>query len=105
VERDPALERELLDTAARSLGLPSDHGLGALASARAYPDPVRLPRDFDQEIREELADAANYARWAIQETHARLLAGDPDVADGYERRMRVLAALVHAWRELHRGAA
>lgn len=105
MDRDPALERHLVDIAARSAGLPGDGGVLAYSATRALPGPVVLPRDFDREIREEIADAVNYACWALQEVWARVLAGDPDVMDGYERHMRTLAALVVAWHALHTGSA
>lgn len=105
MDRDPALERQLLDIAARAAGLPTDLALGAYADRRTLPGPIHGPRDWDTEIREELADAANYIRWAIQEHYAALLNGDPAASDAYERRMRVLVKLTEAWAELHRTAA
>lgn len=105
MDRDPALERQLLDLAARAAGLPPDNGLHDFADHRAHPGPVRLPRDFDREVREEIADAANYVRWTIQESYPAFLAGDAAAGDAYERHMRVLVKLTEAWHELHRGAA
>lgn len=105
MDRDTRLERELLSIAARAAGLPVDSGLHEFASSRALPGPVRLPRDFDQEIREEIGDAANYVCWKIQEIYPAFLTGDPVAADTYERMMRVLVKLNEAWNELHRGAA
>lgn len=105
MDRDPALGLYLVDIATRAAGLTSDHGLNALAEHRALPGPVHLPRDFDQEIREEIADARNYAIWAIQESYGDYLAGDPGAADDYERRMRALSKLVLAWVELHSDSA
>lgn len=105
MDRDPALGSYLVDIATRAAGLSSDHGLNALAEHRALPGPVRLPRDFDQEIREEIADARNYIIWAIQELYEAYVAGDPQAADDYERRMRALSRLVQAWVELHKDSA
>jgi hypothetical protein len=105
VDRDPRLERELVDLAARAASLSGDHGLSAYAEHRAWPGPVRDGLDWDQEAREELADCRSYLCWGIQEVHARMLAGDPVAADLYERRMRALSAVVKAWHELHRDAA
>lgn len=105
MNRDPELEQYLVDVAAKSAGLPGDGGVLAYADTRALPGPVIVPRDFDREIREEIADAVNYACWGIQAVWDRVLAGDPDVMDQYERHMRTLAALVQAWHALHTGSA
>ena len=105
MNRDLALERELVDIAARAAGLPIDLGLNEFAEYRAHPGPVRLPRDFDREVAEELADARSYLVWAVQRDYDRFLAGDPAATDAYERRMRCLSALVIAWRELHTSAS
>lgn len=109
MDRDHGLERYLLDIAAQAAGhtrpeglsvVGDDGGLGAFAAHRAGDAGVRLPRDFDREIAEELADACNYARWQIQQHHAAFLAGDAEAVDAYERMMRVLSALTRAWHEL-----
>lgn len=109
MDRDPALDRHLLEVAARAAGTNGDRGLGAFADSRAHPGPVILktvagPRDFDREVREEIADGVNYCRWSVQEIHARVLAGDADVMDRYERHMRTLSLLVAAWHALHTGS-
>lgn len=101
MERDRQLEEYLVDMAARAGGHPGDGGVLAFAASRALPGPVHLPRDFTREIAEEVADGVNYCCWAIQEIHARVLAGDPDVMDAYERTMRTLVLLVGAWHALN----
>lgn len=105
MNRQPALERELVSTACCAAGLQGDRGLNEFADSRAHPGPVRLPRDFDREVAEELADARNYLVWGIAEIYQAFLAGEPLALDVYERRMRCLSALVVAWHELHRDAA
>lgn len=114
MDRDRALERYLLDIAAQAAGhtrpeglsvVGDDGGLGAFADHRAHPGPVHLPRDFDREAAEELADCCSYLIWGIQEHHAAFLAGDAGAVDAYERRMRALAGLVRVWHDLHRPSA
>ena len=101
MERDPALERHLLDIAARAGSHQTDGGLRAFADHRTVPGPVNMPRDFDQEAREDLADCANYLSWGIQESYSAMLAGDADASESYTRRMRALASVVAAWHGLH----
>lgn len=105
MDRDLPLERHLLDIAARAAGLPGDHGLRAFADTRTPLAPVILPRDFDREAREEIADGANYLTWGVQETYAQVLAGESGACSDYERRMRTLSLLASAWHAIHTGTA
>jgi hypothetical protein len=105
VERDPRLERHLVDLAARAAGLNGDLGLNAYAESRAWPGPVRDGLDWDDEARQELGDCRSYLCWGVQETYRRVLDGDPDALDPYERRMRALSSLTRTWHDLHRGSA
>lgn len=100
--RDHAVERDLIDLAARAAGYSDDGGLIAYAEHRAMPGGVRVGVDWDQEAREELADASHYLRWGIQTVYAGFLAGDLEAGEAYERRMRALAGVIRAWHELHR---
>lgn len=101
MDRDPDLERHLVTIAARAAGHGSDGGLLAYAASRALPEPIHLPREWDREIGEEIADGANYCTWSIQEIWPLVVSGDPDVMDRYERHMRTLTFLVGAWHALH----
>lgn len=102
-DRDPLLERSLMETAVRAAGLSSDGGLGAYADLRAYPGGVRVDLDADQEAREELADARNYLTWGIEPIFAQVRLGDSEFASDYERRLRSLSYVVAAWHALHIG--
>lgn len=66
---------------------------------------MRADLDPDRETAEELADARNYLLWGLDRLHARAMAGDPEVLDDYERRLRALSHVVAAWHALHTGAA
>jgi hypothetical protein len=99
-ERDLTLERHLTNLAARSIGLRDAASLSAFADHRAWPGGVRLDLDPIREIREELADARNYAVWGIERIYQRFLAGDPDVLDEYGKLMDCLSNVCRAWEAL-----
>jgi hypothetical protein len=101
--RDIALERRLTDTAAKAAGLPGDGGLWRYANQRAHPGGVRADMDYDEETRQELADACNYLVWGIEPVYASL--GSGQFVDDYERYMRALSRVALAWHELHRRSA
>ena len=93
--RDPDLERGLVAEAAKAAGVADTDALVAFAQRRAGPLQVRnfMARDFDLEIREELADAANYCVWGILQAqeHGR----DP------QRLANVLGLVAAAYGALH----
>ena len=101
-DRNVGLERELVRVAhARAgVGVPVDPAeptsLDVVADARCAPGPVRLPRDFLGEAREELADARNYCVWEACEHYGR---DDPESVERYQRAMRWLTAVTRAWHE------
>ena len=105
--RDVALERQLTRMAHQAAGVavPMDERepthLDAYADYRAQPGGVRVPRQFIQEAREELADARNYLVWEACAHHAGYMAGDPESCARFEHAMRVLGKVCEAWRELH----
>lgn len=102
MNRDRALERELLATAGRSMGMePVAANLDDFADRRAHPGPVRLDgRDFMVEAAEELADCANYLRWEIQRLYPKVLEGDSVACRDYEQAMRSLSHLIPAYHSL-----
>lgn len=104
--RNPGLERELDALAARSVGFPSDGGLGRYADQRALPGGVhhRNADDWDREVAEELADARNYCVWGIEAVWAQVQAGDAEACDQYERRLRALSRIIGAWHDLFRSS-
>lgn len=99
--RDRVLERHLDSLAVRAAGRRHDGGLSRYAAARAHPGGVRAGLDADREAAEELADAWNYLRWGIEQVWGAYLAGDPDAARVYERRMRALVGVLNVWHDLH----
>lgn len=100
-ERNLPLEREVTLTAAKAVGLAhASVSLRDFADARCMPGPIRLPRDWDQEAAEEIADCANYLVWALTEDYAGYLSGEPEPTARFERRMRALSRLVEAWHDL-----
>lgn len=103
--RDKGLELELTALAAKAVGHDTDYGLRDFADRRALPGGVRADLDCTREIAEELADASNYALWGIERIYNRVLAGDVEVLDDYERLMRAHSKIIEAWRELLREAA
>lgn len=103
MDRDLDLERRLIRIAAQAAGVSGDAGLRNFANRRSPLTPVDLPRDFDEETREEIADGVNYLTWGVQETYEQVLAGDGAACADYERRMRTLTLLVKAWHALHTG--
>jgi hypothetical protein len=110
-ERDPGLERQLTDLAALAAGyrkpgpvgrlVADDHGLRDYADHRTHPGPLRTPRDWDQEAREEMADCANYLVWGLVEDYDGYVAGEPVATARFERRLRALVKQVESWRDLH----
>jgi hypothetical protein len=113
LQRDPSLERHLVGLAAQAaghvtidpqLGIPvgDDGGLTAYSERRILPGPVRDLADWDTELREELADARNYAVWGIQRDWPAYQAGEPVAAEAVARRLRALAHVVEAWHALSR---
>lgn len=67
LERNPSEDRAALLRDCRCL-LDAGHELVDLAQSRAHPGPIRLPagRELVTELREEIADVANYAPWALR---------------------------------------
>lgn len=97
--RDKSLEFDLITTAGRSEGKePAARNLRAFADARAHPGPVRTEngRDLKQEAFEELADAANYLTWRIQQIWPGVISGESEACRDYEQAMRALSYVVKA---------
>ena len=71
-DRDIAVERELTREAAKRVAADPEP-LVLFAEARSDKGPVRdFPtRDFEREVREELADARNYLVWGIYQAQDR----------------------------------
>lgn len=92
-ERHVYLERTHTIAAGEAYGLDPEAvaGLISFAEDRALDGPVRLDRDFVQEIAEEIADARNYCVWEL--IHNR----DPEIEAVDERVMRAHALLAQAW--------
>lgn len=101
MNRDRALEHELLMVAGEAVGQPSAAmNLDDFANRRCHPGPIRPGRDFRQEAAEELADCANYLRWKIQETYPGFVAGESVACREYDMAMRSLAGVVTAYHAL-----
>jgi len=115
VNRDIELEREIIGTAALSIGQArrvdgrievnaSIGALNAFADRRAWPGDVIVegrPVPLLQEAAEELADARSYLLWIIQGSLDAAEAGDDaDANERYGRAMRALAYVLQAWRAL-----
>lgn len=99
-DRDLSLERELTQLAAKAAGLLDAGGIDDYANARALPGGVRPGLDFEREMREELADARNYACWAVEPLWAAHQAGDPDASKQVAKTLQALSAVVKAWHAL-----
>ncbi len=101
------LERHLTRLAhqANGVAVPLDENepthLDVYADFRAHPGGIKVPRDFLQEVREELADARNYAVWEACAHWLGYVDGDPESCRKFEHAMRVLGKVAEAWRELH----
>lgn len=92
-----ALERRLLDTAARAAGLPHDCGFGSFRDTR----PRAETWGTDSDVRKSLADARDTLLAALAAGHALVIEGDSEACADYQRWMSALTGLVAAWRALH----
>lgn len=94
-ERVVAVERELTVEAARRVGADPEP-LYVFAEQRANKGPIRDfdSRDFEREVREELADARSYIIWGIQQAQER--------GEDTERLFGVLARVASAYSVLTR---
>lgn len=95
--RDLALDRALLDTAARAAGFTGDGGYGTYRHAGPYGNSFGC----DSDVRRSLSDARDVLLGALADDHAGFLTGDADACESYHRRMRALSGLVTAWYGLH----
>lgn len=94
------MERQITATVLQAAGV-SPGGLDEYSDHRAAPGGLTVPRDWKQEIREELADAWNYGKWDACEQYPGFLAGDPEACHQYEQTLRAMVHVARAWRELH----
>ena len=98
--RDHQLERELGELAAKAAGFFDTHGLDSFADHRAHPGGVRESIDPVREMREEIADARNYACWGIEPLWEAYLAGDHDAGKRVAKLLDSLSHLIAAWHAL-----
>ncbi len=108
--RDLNYERELVDIAARSAGVVGKvDDLLALAQRRANEQgQVIRPRPrggFATDLREELADAVNYACWWVITIRPWVDQGEAWACDEYVQAMSALVGVCIAWEGLHRRPA
>ncbi len=109
IERPRAirLERHLTRLAHEAAGIPvpldkhEPTSLDAYADWRCDPGPIRVPRDFIDEARQEAADARNYLVWEACAHWLGYVEGDPESCRRFEHAMRSLSAVALLWRELH----
>ena len=114
MRRDVAFERDVIATAALSIGQarvgdggtvvdPVVDALNAYSEARAWPGEVVIdgrPVPLVTEVAQELADARSYLLWIIQCELPAAEAGDSDASEAYGRAMRSLAIVLEAWKAL-----
>lgn len=89
--RVPSFEREAILVASR--GLDADLILAVTQSRADAGGPYRRPRGWDarREVLEELADAANYLPWWMQDVQEGVSAADP------KSLAEALSAVCHAF--------
>lgn len=101
IDRDERAERAYIRGAAEAFSqvarsaLPNPDALTDFAQVRAHDGPVEV-RDFPREMREELADFANYASWAVR----NIAAGGEDYGVPQDRVLRALSLVTAAYAEL-----
>lgn len=100
--RNPALERDLTEAAARGQGVDPQPVI-TMAQVRAHPGPVRdlLTRRFDVEAHEELADTINYLCWWIEQLQLTQ-AEHPQLEDAMSHISRAHGAAIVAFNEVTR---
>lgn len=108
--RDVQLEREITALVWRAAGLPVDpdggpSSLDLFSDFRANPGGLYVPRDWDNEQREEAADWWNYGKWAACQWYDGYLAGDSESCRNYERTLRALVHVARGWQALHTQAS
>jgi hypothetical protein len=104
VERNPALERKLTRMAhqAEGVAVPFDENLptslDAYSESRTAPGPLRYPRNWPNEGRQEVGDCRNYYVWEAIDNYEGYLAGESEASEKFSHAMWVLAAVAEVWR-------